>query len=63
MQSYPFAYVIKHYAMKTYGRVMCRRVYLTSASRSCRFILGERAPGTHCIGWMGPRAGLDDMEK
>jgi hypothetical protein len=23
---------------------------------------GERAPGTHCIGgWMGPRAGLDDV--
>jgi hypothetical protein len=25
---------------------------------------GERAPGTPCIGgWVGPRAGLDDMEK
>jgi hypothetical protein len=25
---------------------------------------GERAPGTHWIGgWVGPRTGLDDMEK
>jgi hypothetical protein len=25
---------------------------------------GERAPGTHWIGgWVGPRAGLDDVEK
>jgi hypothetical protein len=24
---------------------------------------GERAPGTHWIGWVGPRAGVDDMEK
>jgi hypothetical protein len=28
------------------------------------FILGEAASGTHCIGgWVGPRAGLDVMEK
>jgi hypothetical protein len=26
---------------------------------SCRFNVGERAPGTHWIGdWVGPRAGL-----
>jgi hypothetical protein len=24
---------------------------------------GQRAPGTHWIGWVGPRAGLDDVEK
>jgi hypothetical protein len=25
---------------------------------------GGRSPGTHCIeGWMGPRAGLDDMDE
>jgi hypothetical protein len=34
-----------------------------SASRPCRFTPGERAPGTHWIGgWVGPRAGLDDVE-
>jgi hypothetical protein len=31
-----------------------------SASCPCYFNPGERAPGTH---WMGPRAGLDNMEK
>jgi hypothetical protein len=35
-----------------------------SASRPGRFIPGERAPSTHWItGWMGPRAGLDAVEK
>jgi hypothetical protein len=35
-----------------------------SASRTGRFTPGERAPGTHWIGaWVGPRAGLDNMEK
>jgi hypothetical protein len=35
-----------------------------SASRSGRFIPGEIAPGTHWIGgWVGPRTGLDDVEK
>jgi hypothetical protein len=35
-----------------------------SASRPCRFTPGERAPGTHGIGgWVGPRAGLDNVEK
>jgi hypothetical protein len=35
-----------------------------SASRSCRFTSGERAPGTHWIGgWVDPRAGTDDMKK
>jgi hypothetical protein len=47
-------------------------VYLTSvlvggewsASRPGRLTLGVRAPGTHWIGsWVGPRAGLDDVEK
>jgi hypothetical protein len=28
------------------------------------FIAGETAPGTHFIGgWVGPRAGMDSMEK
>jgi hypothetical protein len=55
--------------MKTYGGVEIL-VLLTSAlvewtaSRSDRFTPGERAAGTHCIGgWVGPRAGLDDVEK
>jgi hypothetical protein len=35
-----------------------------SASRPGRFTPGERAPGTHWIGgWVGPRTGLDDVEK
>jgi hypothetical protein len=36
-----------------------------SASHPCRFILGERAPGTHCIRgcWVGLRAGLGIVEK
>jgi hypothetical protein len=35
-----------------------------SASRPSRFTVGEIAPGSHWIGdWMGPRAGLDVMEK
>jgi hypothetical protein len=35
-----------------------------SASRPCHFTPGERVPCTHRIGgWMGPRAGLNDMEK
>jgi hypothetical protein len=35
-----------------------------SASRPCRFILGERTPGTHFIGgWVDPRVGVDDVEK
>jgi hypothetical protein len=35
-----------------------------SASRPGRLTLGERAPGTHWIGgWVGPGAGLDNVEK
>jgi hypothetical protein len=59
--------------MKTYGGVdVLIRVFLTSAivggewsaSHPCRYIPGERAPGTHWIGgWVGPRAGLDEVEK
>jgi hypothetical protein len=59
--------------MKAYVRVdIYTQVFLTSAldgdqwsaSLPDPFIPGERAPGTHWIGaWVGPRAGLDDMEK
>jgi hypothetical protein len=46
-------------------------IFLTSAlaggewSASCpgRFTFGEIAPGAHWIGWVEPRAGLDDVEK
>jgi hypothetical protein len=47
-------------------------IFLTSAlvggewpaSSRCRFTLQEKAPPTHWIGgWVGPRAGLKDMEK
>jgi hypothetical protein len=35
-----------------------------SASRLSRFTPGERALDTHWIGgWVGPRAGLDEVEK
>jgi hypothetical protein len=34
-----------------------------SASRPGRFIPGEQAPGTNCIGgWVGHRADLDAVE-
>jgi hypothetical protein len=33
-----------------------------SASRSGRFNTGERAPGTHWIGLVEPRADLDNLE-
>jgi hypothetical protein len=59
--------------MKTYGEVDVKiHVFLSSAlaggewpaSRSYRFIPGERALCTHWIGgWVDPRADLDDMEK
>jgi hypothetical protein len=58
--------------MKAYGAVdVYIHIFLTSelvgewsASRPCRFTSGERDPGTHWIGgWVGPRAGLDAMEK
>jgi hypothetical protein len=35
-----------------------------STLRPSRFTPGDRAPGTHWIGgWVGPRAGLDDVKK
>jgi hypothetical protein len=59
--------------MKAYGGVdVLIHIFLTStlvggewsASRPCNFTQGHRTPGTHCIGgWVGPRAGLDDVEK
>jgi hypothetical protein len=59
--------------MKAYGGVDAQiHVFLTSAlvggersaSRPGLFTLGEKAPGTHWIGgWVGFRAGLDDVEK
>jgi hypothetical protein len=59
--------------MKAYGGVdIYIHIFLASAlvggewsaSRPGRFTLGEGAPGTHWIGdWVGPRAGLDDVEK
>jgi hypothetical protein len=58
--------------MKTYGGVEYSSTILNlgidggelSASRSSFFTPREIAPGTHRIGgWVGPRAGLDAMEK
>jgi hypothetical protein len=49
-----------------------RRIFLTSAlvggewsaSSPCLFTSGERTLGAYWIrGWVGPRAGLDDVEK
>jgi hypothetical protein len=57
--------------MKAYGGVdIYIHIFLTSelpggdwsASRSSRFIVGERA-APWIRGWVGPRAGLDDVEK
>jgi hypothetical protein len=59
-------------AMKTYGGVDIYTHVLTSALLEVSGQLhalaalppGERAPGTHWIrGWVGPRAGLDDMKE
>jgi hypothetical protein len=59
--------------VKTYGVVGVQtRVFFTSvldvgewaASRPGRITPGKRAPGAHWSeGWVGPRAGLADMEK
>jgi hypothetical protein len=59
--------------MKAYGGVYVYiHISFTSAlngdewpaSRTGRFTLVERAPGTQLIGgWVDPRAGLDDLEK
>jgi hypothetical protein len=59
--------VHKYYAMKAYGGMDVHiHDFLTSAlvgsewsaSRLCRFTLGQRAPGTHWIGgWVGTKAG------
>jgi hypothetical protein len=59
--------------MKAYGGVdVYILIFLTSAldggewsaSHPGHFTPEERAPGTHCIGgWVGPRTGLDDVEK
>jgi hypothetical protein len=64
---------VHNYAMKAYGGVdISVRIFFTSAlgggewsaSCPCRFTPGERAHGTHWTGgWVGPRAGLDDMEE
>jgi hypothetical protein len=58
--------------MKTYEGVEVTLPFLTSvldgdewsASRSSNFTPGVRVPGTHCMGgWVGPRTGLDAVEK
>jgi hypothetical protein len=64
---------MKLYAMKAYGGLdVYIRIFSTSAlvggvvSFTPRplYIPGERAPGTHWIGgWVGPRVGLEDVEK
>jgi hypothetical protein len=63
----------KHHAMKTYWEVEVQRhAFLTStleggewtASHPGRLTPGERASGTPWVGgWVGPRAGLDAVEK
>jgi hypothetical protein len=63
----------KHYTMKTYGGSGCIDPRFLDLSTSWRRVVSftfrplypqERAPSTHWIGgWVGPRAGLDDMEK
>jgi hypothetical protein len=53
--------------MKAYGGVDVQiHIFLTSAlvGGVVSFTPEERASGTHWIGgWVGPRAGLDDLEK
>jgi hypothetical protein len=59
--------------MKAYGGVDVQiHIFLTlelargewPASRQAALAPGKEPPGTHWIGrWVGPRAGLDDVEK
>jgi hypothetical protein len=59
--------------MKAYGGVDVQiHIFMTSAlaggewsaSRPCRFIPSERAPGTHWVGGcLDPKTSLDDVEK
>jgi hypothetical protein len=64
-------YLIEHYAMKTWGSGGIAPTFLTlaleggewSASRPGRFTPGEIATGAYWLGWVGPRAGLDAVEK
>jgi hypothetical protein len=63
----------KHYAMETCGAANVElHVVLAlalvggewSASRPGALASGKEPPGTHCTGsWVGPAAGLDDMER
>jgi hypothetical protein len=34
-----------------------------AVSRTRHFTFGERAPGTHWFGWVGPTAGIDAVKK
>jgi hypothetical protein len=52
--------------MKTYGgsEYIDPRILDRSALRPGRSTPGKELPGTHWIGgWIGPRAGLDDVER
>jgi hypothetical protein len=59
--------------MKTYGGIGCIDAYFLDLRTNLRWVVcftprplypRERALGTHWRrGWVGPRAGLDDMEK
>jgi hypothetical protein len=72
-QSCPYDYLIKYYVMKMYGGVVVEiHVFLTSAlvgvewsgSRTGHFTSGERVPSTYYKGgWVGPRVGLNKLEK
>jgi hypothetical protein len=72
-RSWPYAYLFKHYAMKTYGGVVVYlHFFLTSALDgvewldSCpyRFTPRGRVSRIHWIGgWVGPRFLLDAMDK
>jgi hypothetical protein len=63
----------KHHATKVYWGSRCIAPLILnlgarwgewSASRPGCFIPGKTTPDTHCTGgWVGPRAGLDDVTK
>jgi hypothetical protein len=67
-----FNYVIKHCHEGVWGNGGIAPPFLTSAlygcewssSHTCPFTSRKEVPGTHWIGsWMGPRTGVDAMEK
>jgi hypothetical protein len=68
-QNYPYAYLIRHHAMKTYGEWKYSSTILDLGTRWRQVISFTPRPLYHRkeqsvpIGWMGSRVGLGAVEK